>query len=174
MNILRITDDGRLWAIQYPNQESDELTRLFDEWNNPIVLYDFFKKNWNDTTYFQISSIREAIEKTIEESEVLERIVLDISPDADLDIIFRNLSNYTHELYLEKAKGKINRSWLRLYAIKLSTGIYIITGGAIKLTATMEEREHTRQELVKIENVRNFLIENGIVDEDGFFDYIKN
>lgn len=36
-------------------------------------------------------------------------------------------------------------------AIKLNVGIYIITGGAIKLTRTMQEREHTLQELGKME-----------------------
>ncbi len=40
-------------------------------------------------------------------------------------------------------------SWLRLYAIKLEPGCYVITGGAIKLTRTMEEREHTLKELSK-------------------------
>lgn len=173
MNFQKITDDGRLWAVQYAGQDQDELGRLFNEWNDPIFLFSFFKEHWNDTTYFKISSIEAAIEKTFNESEVLERIVLDISPDADLDNIFKQLSNYTHESYLEKAKGRTNQSWLRLYAIKLNPGIYIITGGAIKLTATMEEREHTRQELVKIENVRNFLITNGIVDEDGFFSLME-
>ncbi|NDV57753.1 hypothetical protein [Bacteroides sp. 519] len=173
MNINRITEDGRLWAIQYPEQDSDELTRLFNDWNNPLVLYEFFKENWDDAAYFKISSIQEAIDITIDESEILEKIVLDIEPDADLDSIFQRLSHYQHELFLEKSKGKMNKSWLRLYAIKLTTGIYIITGGAIKLTATMEEREHTRQELVKLEKVRNFLKDNGIVDEDGFFDYIN-
>ena len=63
------------------------------------------------------------------------------------------------------------RSWLRLYAIKLSMGIYIITGGAIKLTRTMQEREHTLQELVKMEKVRNFLIREHVFDEDSFTDY---
>lgn len=173
MHIEKITDDDRLWAVQYENQEYDELTRLFEEWNNPLILYQFFKENWDDTDYFHISSIKEAINKTTEESEILEKIILDISPDADLDVIFHNLSHYQHEMYLEKSKGKIKQSWLRIYAIKLTTGIYIITGGAIKLTATMEEREHTRNELVKLERVRNFLIDNGIVDEDGFYDYIN-
>ena len=63
------------------------------------------------------------------------------------------------------------RSWLRLYAIKLSMGIYIITGGAIKLTRTMQEREHTLQELEKMEKVRNFLIREHVFDEDSFTDY---
>jgi hypothetical protein len=82
------------------------------------------------------------------------------------------------ESYLEKEKAKISKrgkrtSWLRLYAIKLSSGIFIITGGAIKLTATMQERAHTAIELIKIEQVRRFLIGNGVVDETGFKDYIK-
>jgi len=55
--------------------------------------------------------------------------------------------------------------------IKLNSGIFIITGGAIKLTATMQERTHTAIELIKIEQVRRFLIDNGIVDETGFEDY---
>ena len=67
-------------------------------------------------------------------------------------------------MMLQKEKARLKRkyghsSWLRLYAIKLIQGNYIITGGAIKLTATMQEREHTRQELVKIDRVRRYLLE---------------
>ena len=64
-------------------------------------------------------------------------------------------------------------SWLRLYAIKLIPGVYIITGGAIKLTATMQEREHTKNELVKMDEVRRFLLEENIIDDEGFIDYIS-
>ena len=52
-------------------------------------------------------------------------------------------------------------------------GIYIITGGTIKLTRTMQEREHTLQELEKMEKVRNFLIQERVFDEDSFTDYQK-
>ena len=52
-------------------------------------------------------------------------------------------------------------------------GIYIITGGAIKLTRTMQEREHTLQELEKMEKVRNFLIQEHVFDEDSFTNYQK-
>jgi hypothetical protein len=61
---------------------------------------------------------------------------------------------------------------LRVYAIRLSTGAYIITGGAIKLTLRMDEREHTRLELEKIERVRNFLLSEHIIDDDSFIEYI--
>ena len=77
-------------------------------------------------------------------------------------------------MLLGKEKGRPSRgSWLRLYAIKLSMGIYIITGGTIKLTRTMQEREHTLQELEKMEKVRNFLIQERVFDEDSFTDYQK-
>ena len=73
----------------------------------------------------------------------------------------------------KKLKKYGHSSWLRLYAIKLIQGNYIITGGAIKLTATMQEREHTRQELVKIDRVRRYLLEEGIIDDEGFIEYIS-
>ena len=53
----------------------------------------------------------------------------------------------------------------------MDPGIYIITGGAIKLTRTMQEREHTLVELARMEKVRRFLLDNDIVDMDSFKDY---
>ena len=73
----------------------------------------------------------------------------------------------------EKARpGRKERhpSWLRLYAIKLDKGMYLITGGAIKLTFHMDEREHTRRELQKLEKVRAFLMEQQVFDADSFLE----
>lgn len=87
---------------------------------------------------------------------------------ANLDELFRPLENQRiREMILsrEKAKGKrqsTHSSWLR---------IYLITGGAIKLTHLMAEREHTLNELKKMEMVRNYLLDNGIVDADGIKEY---
>ena len=104
---------------------------------------------------------------------------LRFSPDANLDGIFRPLENERiSEMLLVKEKARLRNtprhaSWLRIYAIKLEPGIYIITGGAIKLTRTMQEREHTLVELARMEKVRNFLLDNDIVDLDSFNDYLK-
>lgn len=104
---------------------------------------------------------------------------MDISPNANLDSLFRPLDNgQMIDSTLEKEKAKLKKrehhaSWLRIYAIKLAKGIYIITGGAIKLTETMQEREHTKKELGKVDKVRRFLINEGIVDTDGFVEYIS-
>ena len=54
---------------------------------------------------------------------------------------------------------------------QLESGRYIITGGAIKLTATMQEREHTLEELNKLNRVRDYLISLGIFDYNGFEGY---
>ena len=136
---------------------------------------------WFDdlNAYFKITDIKEAISDTIEDSERLRYIIMDISPETDLSKIFRPLdNNQASDVMLQKEKARLKRkyghsSWLRLYAIKLIQGNYIITGGAIKLTATMQEREHTRQELVKIDRVRRYLLEEGIIDDEGFIEYIS-
>lgn len=117
---------------------------------------------------------------TIEDSDELECVLLDLSPEADLSMFFRPLSNSeTSDVMLQKKKTRLKRrlrhsSWLRLYAIKLVFGVYIITGGAIKLTATMQEREHTRNELTKLEKVRRYLLEENITDDIGFMEYLND
>lgn len=125
-------------------------------------------------TYFKITDVNQAIYDTIEDSERLQCLIMDISPDANLDQIFRPLENQRMtEMLLGKEKARLRNtpahaSWLRIYAIKLEPGIYIITGGAIKLTRTMQEREHTLVELAKMERVRRYMLDNNIVDMDAF------
>lgn len=80
------------------------------------------------------------------------------------------------ELTREKARNwdrKRHASWLRIYAIRVEPNVYIITGGAIKLTAKMQDREHTQRELDKLNACRDFLRINGIFDQDSFIDYIE-
>lgn len=130
-------------------------------------------------SYFKITDVNQAIYDTIEDSERLQCLIMDISPDANLDRIFRPLENSrTSEMLLGKEKARLRNtpqhaSWLRIYAIKLEPGIYIITGGAIKLTRTMQEREHTLVELARMEKVRRFLLDNDIADKDSFMDFLN-
>lgn len=180
MTFDKILDDGRLWAVRYDGDNDNALQIVFNQWNNPEWLWDFFTKNFSDLeSFFKITVVDQAIFDTMEDGGELECLILDISPDANLDLLFRPLENSrAAEMTLGKEKARLqNRmghaSWLRLYAIELETGYYIITGGAIKLTRTMQEREHTLRELLKMEQVRNVLIEQGVVDIDGFEDYIN-
>ena len=163
----------------YEGDDDNALRKVFAQWNDPEWLWDFFTENMADLeSYFKITDLNQAIYDTIDDSGELECLILDISPDADLDLLFRPLENSrTAEMTLGKEKARLqNRpehaSWLRLYAIKLERGCYIITGGAIKLTHTMRERTHTLRELSKMEQVRNLLLENGVIDNEGFEDYM--
>ena len=175
-----ITGDRKLWAVHFEGEDDNEFYKVFNNWTDVVWLRAFFKENIDDlNAYFKITDIKEAISDTIEDSERLRYIIMDISPETDLSKIFRPLdNNQASDVMLQKEKARLKRkyghsSWLRLYAIKLIQGNYIITGGAIKLTATMQEREHTRQELVKIDRVRRYLLEEGIIDDEGFIEYIS-
>ena len=55
----------------------------------------------------------------------------------------------------------------------LDPNVYVITGGAIKLTRTMQEREHTSKELTKLNECRQYLIDNGVFDQDSFIGLIE-
>lgn len=180
MTFDKITKDGRLWAVRFDGNADNEFVKTIKQWDDVAWLRSFFIENLSDLiAYFKISDISTAISDTIEDSDHLQLIILDISPDADLSQIFRPLdNNQVSDVLLQKEKARLKRkighsSWLRLYAIKLVSGVYIITGGAIKLTATMQEREHTRFELTKLERVRNFLLQENVIDDTGFIDYMN-
>ncbi|MCQ2152140.1 MAG: hypothetical protein MJY70_03690 [Bacteroidales bacterium] len=166
----------KIWSVIYDGETVDALTKLFRDWNDLDFLEEFFTKNSGDlASYFKITDIDLAIFDTLEDANELRCVILDISPDADVDRLFRHLENSRiAEMLLgrEKARGRrrAHDSWLRIYALKLERNTYLITGGAIKLTRTMEEREHTLAELRKMEQVRNFLIEQGAIDIDGLKD----
>ena len=178
-DIRQDIENNSLWAVRYDGEDDNSLRKVFGQWNAPEWLWEFITENMSDLeSYFKITDVDPAIYDTMDDSSELECLILDISPEADLDKLFRPLeNNRTAEMMLGKEKERLwqraeHASWLRLYAIKLEPGCYIITGGAIKLTRTMQEREHTLKELRKMEQVRNLLIEQGAIDADGFEDYL--
>lgn len=174
MRFERLVDDGRLWSVIYDGDSANAFNQVFSQWNDFEWLMLFFKENADDLNhYFHITDVDAAIYDTVEEANNLECLILDLSSDISLDRLFRPLNNLDPPdsfLSKEKAKGRnpIHASWLRIYAIRIQSGVYIVTGGAIKLTATMKERAHTIKELEKMNKVRDFLVEIGISDLDDF------
>lgn len=172
-----ITEDKNLWAVRYDGADDNVLYRLFDQWDDAEWLRSFFTCHFSDLVgYFRITNINQAVLDTMDDRDELECLLLDLDGDADLDALFKPLENYrTSEMLLGKEKARPHRrnrhsSWLRIYAIKLDKGMYLVTGGAIKLTFRMDEREHTRRELYNLEKVRNFLLEHQIIDSDSFLE----
>ena len=169
---------NHLWAVRNEDNETDELSLLFRQWSNFNYLLDFFFANLDDLQgFFHIEKVSDAIKDTMEDAQELERWILDFPYTEQLDGLFHPLSladNRAHELTREKARNWDRRqhpSWLRIYAIRIEPNVYIVTGGAIKLTATMQEREHTQKELDKLNACRDYLKQNGVFDKDSFIDY---
>jgi hypothetical protein len=46
--------------------------------------------------------------------------------------------------------------------------VYVVTGGAIKLTRTMQEREHTMEQLEKLNRCKAYMRAYGVFDQDSF------
>ena len=157
-----------LYSFKYSDEYFDELERLLDEWNDIGVLREFFEENSKDLNYYQLG-VDDAISETRKEAAGLRKklIALTSQEIPDLNSIFVNLDDNEWRIF-ELAKQKSKRRWLRLYALRIESNAYVITGGAIKLTHKMETRPHTIKELDKLEFCRNYLKDQGVFDIDSF------
>lgn len=179
MTFDKITEDGSLFAVRYDEDSDNIMEILFDQWSDVVWLRSFFINHFADLkNYFAIEDIHEAIQDTLDDNEILQRTILMLNVD-NLNQVFRPLDNMSTGLRIldkEKARPKSSSrhvSWLRLYAIKLDDRKFLITGGAIKLTHKMEEREHTAVELQKLDKVRRFLMAESVYDAISFDDFIE-
>lgn len=176
MEIVSIFAD-QLTAFSYETDQPDEFSRIFSQWQDPQFLYEFFTENIEDlqSGFFGFISLQTAVNQTRNEARKLEKKLLQLAsrtPD-NLDSIFEPLRlEEPIELTRSKAKGDQLKTWLRVYAIKLESNVYVVTGGAIKLTRSMQDRDHTRLELRKFERCKDFLQEHGITDIDGLNELI--
>lgn len=170
MKIVSTFVEG-LYTFKYDGQWLDELEKLFEEWSDIEYLETFFEKYENDLSYFKLD-INGAINDTINESIRLKKLLLEISKrkSLTLDEVFRPLDNLENR-EITLSKQKVSRRWLRLYAIRIEANHYVITGGAIKLTHKMQDREHTQKELNKLEKCRNYLQLNDVFDTDSFNEF---
>lgn len=171
----------QLYAIKYSDQEKDEYNRLFDDWTDAEYLETFFEENEADIAngYYGSYSVESAIFETYDFADQLQEQLRQLNYENSknqqkgLDKIFKPLSNPESSV-TTLSKNKARRSWLRLYALKLDNNVYIITGGAIKLTRKMQEREHTNIELSKIEQSKQFLESIGVINKDTIIEKTEN
>lgn len=159
---------SNLHAFKYDEHACDELERLLDDWEDPMFLDDFFEQNQQDLHYFRMT-IESAIHQTIQEAQQLRRLLLSLSKSDDhsLERLFRPLDDNEYQIK-SLSKQKAKRRWLRLYGIRVDTNLYVITGGAIKLSHKMQDRLHTKEELQKLTQCKDYLRSNGVFDADSF------
>ena len=106
--VRTISGYNHLWAVRDEAKDTDELTMLFRQWSNANYLLDFFLANLDDLQgFFHVQKISDAIKDTMEDAEVLERLILDFPYTEQLDGLFHPLSladDRMHELTREKYK----------------------------------------------------------------------
>lgn len=189
MEIVPIFDSENkkegLFAIHLDGEKEDEATKCINSWLfDTEYLHDFFTQHINDLNngYYETTiSIQEAIKFTRIEAEQLFQTLEELAITGanngyeNLSLAFQPLHDQDYkvsQLQQVKAKTKNQKKWLRIYAIKVSSNTFIVTGGAIKLVGSMQENEHLKKELEKLNNVKIFLKEEGIFDQEDFEDYI--
>ena len=89
MTFDKILENNTLWAVRYDGALDNALQSLFAQWNDPEWLVDFFLANMSDLeSYFKITDINQAIYDTIDDNQRIQCLILDISPEADLEKYF--------------------------------------------------------------------------------------
>lgn len=170
-----------LYSVAYDENEN-EFKRLFDLWIHDFeYLESFFEENKADlqSGFWGAMNVEKAIDKTRTSAIKLRKQFYDIANNSELtndklQQLFRPLRNDEYHIN-SLSKEKSTEGWLRIYAIRISENAYVVSGGAIKLTKTMNNaNSHLLLELKKLEFTKRFLIENGLTDESdfGFFEFI--
>ncbi len=163
--------EEHLYAVQYDNQNIDEWQKLFNLWQDATYLSSFFEDHKDDLFYgyYKGITIDEAIKRTRREAKYLRGEILKFATDKEnsLSGLFKPLDNrisfnpksnqYSSNNSYEKNKSR--QHWLRIYAIRVDHNLFVVSGGAIKLTEKMD-RAHLLIELEKLELTRNFLMDN--------------
>jgi hypothetical protein len=107
-------------------------------------------------------------------SDAVQDFLDDISRKHDnLELYFEALEESERKrMTLSLQKGKMRRNKLRLYAVKIDTNCFVITGGAIKMSQRMDEHPDTNMELKKLNAAREYFRTNDVFDEDSFFELL--
>lgn len=166
MKIVRIFAD-QLFAFHYKNEVDNEYDRLMDLWTDVAYLRTFAKKN-------NIGNVNEFINDILRDAEQIQDYLENLSKNKQpYGFYFEPLQDSERTKLLAFQKGKIKRNQLRYYAIKLADDCFVITGGAIKMSQTMQEHPDTDRELTKLKAARSFLNKKGVFDEDSFFELLS-
>lgn len=166
----------KLFAFHYPSAKKNELKRLLDLWNQVSYVYQFVKQHEQDIP--SNTTLSALVSQILNDAKLIDATLINLTQKTGknapkLSTFFKPLHNTEYSIFKELSlrKGRVN--YLRIYAIKIDDDCFVITGGAIKLTHLMEDREHTKQELQKLENCKQYLKDNGVFDTDSLTDFLN-
>ncbi len=188
--IFEIVNEALL-SIQYQDDRYEDkkvnaFELCFKQWQDVSYLEDFFESHKQDlqSDFWSKIDVVDAVMQTLNEAQKFIDDILycakegKTESDNSLDnIIFKPLhkEDTTYIRQKSKAYGSDGgHSWLRIYAIRLDSNLYLVTGGAIKLVKSMQEREHLALELKKLDFVAGYLKSLGLEDatDYGYIEFI--
>lgn len=171
MKIVPIIE-GKLYSFQFPNQKLNEYERMFKLWLNREYIQEFVFQNKNHLTDSNIESFADDI---FDDVELMKLSIKENTKGRrnTLDRCFVPLYNSEYKemtLWLHKKRAK----YLRLYAIRIAVNLFIITGGAIKITQKMQQHPDTNKERIKLNNCKAFLQSKSIFDDESFYEFFNS
>lgn len=160
-----------VFVVKYQGQRFDELERLIQLWDDAEYVYEFYfrNKSYFDNSFWTNSKLIRSVDDFLEEVEIALCKVREIKERLktanmfELQKLFSPLTE-GQSFLLEITPNKLKVLSFRLYALELRDHKYIITGGTLKITKTMQEHPNTILELDKLKKVTTFLKENFIIE----------
>lgn len=172
-----------IYALWYTGEEEDEWNRTWNNWNDVEWLEAFFEehKHLLNSDFYKGVTVEAAVRKTIDDANQFEDKLLALfdnakegkRPDLDKKFVMLHKNDWNYELVQHKAYGVLDKTWLRIYAIKIAPNVYVVTGGAIKLTKAMHETKHTEKELIKLRNAVYYLQQENLISAEGIIEYFE-
>ena len=183
----QIETGNSLHAILYDGQNVDIYEQLMDNWFNPEWVRNYLTKNSDYlASGFYKGLINETACQIMDEAEEMEEILLGICDGSNknglknLGMFFKPLTDSDYKVSdIRKEKTSVKsrqfpKPFLRIYALRISQDLFIVTGGAIKLTQTMQQHADTKRELERISQAKDFLTSKGITTADDLIYYYDN
>jgi len=165
-----------VYAVRFDQSTPDEFERNFDNWDdtNFVMSYFLVNEEYLKDDYFASATIDDLISKVQDEAEKLRDDFE--AAGTNIQDLFKPLQTaqkkFDDATELQLAKSLIVNKWgypqpiLRIYGLRVSEKTFIITGGAIKLCHFMKSHPDTKEELNKLNRVREWLKENDVTTQD--------
>lgn len=160
-----------LYSIQWPNAETNSLDEMVERLSDVEYLKSYFSANAENLEKSYDITELDAISRTAKEIRELVNDILYHSegrPNKTLDELFKPLHknyHYNHPRYHTDYKlYGYDAEWIRVYAVKCETNLYVITGYGIKLVQRMQDDKLLQEELTKLGQATDYIREMGMLD----------
>lgn len=177
-----------LYSIQYDDQNISEYDRVLDNLFDDEYLLNYLTANidYIESSIYKHFTIDQLFDQIRAETENIETWLNNYSQNEfketgkNLQMIFKPYSDVEPILETQqKSKAKvinlpIKNPLVRLYAIKITTNTFVITGGAIKFMYKMAEHPDTVEEDKKLKLSMDFIKSKSLTCEEDIIYYYDN